>query len=364
MVTLPRIVVAASSSSAGKTTIATGLMAALTRRGHAVAGFKVGPDYIDPGYHALATGRPGRNLDPVLTSEELVPRLLLHGAMVPGPADLAVVEGVMGLFDGRLGTGGFGSTAHVARLVSAPVVLVVDAAGSSRTAAAAALGLRGFDPGVNVAGVIVNRVGSARHGRELRDVFDAAGVPVLGIVPGQPASPRRRGTSGWCPPPSGGLVRNDQALSSTSPHVDLDAVLRWPRPPPGWTRPPGIPPRRSGAGQRRSPGSRWWASWPGGRSPSATPRPMSCCARPGAGWSRSTRSRTPHCPATSPVCTRAGGSPRCTRPSSAATARYGPTSRTPSPTGCRSSPSAPDSCTWAGTWTGTRWLGRCRRPRA
>lgn len=227
MVTLPRIVVAASSSSAGKTTIATGLMAALTRRGHAVAGFKVGPDYIDPGYHALATGRPGRNLDPVLTSEELVPRLLLHGAMVPGPANLAVVEGVMGLFDGRLGTGGFGSTAHVARLVSAPVVLVVDAAGSSRTAAAAALGLRGFDPGVNVAGVIVNRVGSARHGRELRDVFDAAGVPVLGIVPRSAgiAAPSRH--LGLVPAAErAGSSETIEALSEhLAAHVDLDAVL-------------------------------------------------------------------------------------------------------------------------------------------
>ncbi|MGB4891557.1 MAG: cobyrinic acid a,c-diamide synthase, partial [Propionicimonas sp.] len=131
MVRLPRLVIAAAASSAGKTTIATGLMAALRAAGHEVAGFKVGPDFIDPGYHALATGRPGRNLDPVLTSEELVPRLLLHGASVPRPADLAIIEGVMGLFDGQLGTDGRGSTAHVARLVSAPVLLVVDAAGSS-----------------------------------------------------------------------------------------------------------------------------------------------------------------------------------------------------------------------------------------
>lgn len=182
MVALPRLVIAAAASSSGKTTIATGLMAALTHRGRWVAGFKVGPDFIDPGYHALATGRPGRNLDPVLTSEDLVPSLLLHGATNPAPADLAIIEGVMGLFDGRLGTGGFGSTAHVARLVNAPVLLVVDAAGSSRTAAAVALGLRGFDSAVRIAGVIVNRVASPGHGRELQAVFDAAGMPVLGLV--------------------------------------------------------------------------------------------------------------------------------------------------------------------------------------
>jgi cobyrinic acid a,c-diamide synthase len=192
MVRLPRLVVAAAASSAGKTTIATGLMAALRADGAEVAGFKVGPDFIDPGYHALATGRPGRNLDPVLTSEELVPRLLLHGAAAAGwpgastpPADLAVIEGVMGLFDGQLGRDGFGSTAHVARLVQAPVLLVVDAAGSSRTAAAAALGLREFAAArdVRIGGVVVNRVASPRHAAELASVFAAAGMPVLGTVP-------------------------------------------------------------------------------------------------------------------------------------------------------------------------------------
>lgn len=183
MVTMPRLVIAAAASSAGKTTIATGIMAALWSSGREVAGFKVGPDFIDPGYHALATGRPGRNLDAVLTSEELVPQLFLHGALTPTPADIAVVEGVMGLFDGQLGRDGFGSTAHIARLLDAPVVLVVDAAGSSRTAAAAALGLRRFDPRVRIAGVVVNRVASERHAAELAGVFETAGLPVLGIVP-------------------------------------------------------------------------------------------------------------------------------------------------------------------------------------
>ncbi len=183
MVRIPRLVVAAAASSAGKTTIATGMMAALAASGRQVAGFKVGPDFIDPGYHALASGRSGRNLDAVLTGEDLVPRLFLHGALTPTPADVAVVEGVMGLFDGQLGRDGFGSTAHIARLIDAPVLLVVDAAGSSRTAAAAALGLRAFDERIRISGVLVNRVASPRHGAELEAVFATAGVPVLGLVP-------------------------------------------------------------------------------------------------------------------------------------------------------------------------------------
>ena len=97
---LPRLVIAAPGSGHGKTTVATGLMGALRASGMKVAGFKVGPDYVDPGYHTLATGRPGRNLDPYLCGEDLMAPLLLHGAGTPEPADIAVIEGVMGLFDG------------------------------------------------------------------------------------------------------------------------------------------------------------------------------------------------------------------------------------------------------------------------
>ena len=123
---LPRVVIAAPASGHGKTTLATGLMGAFRREGLEVAGFKVGPDYIDPGYHALATGRPGRNLDPHLCRPEQIVPLLRHGARTPTEADLAVVEGVMGLFDGQIGGEGFASTAHVATLINAPVILVVD----------------------------------------------------------------------------------------------------------------------------------------------------------------------------------------------------------------------------------------------
>lgn len=180
MVSLPRIVVAAPASGHGKTTVAVGLMAALAARGLSVSGHKVGPDYIDPGYHALATGRPARNLDPVLVGAERIVPLLLHGASC---ADIAVIEGVMGLFDGRLGSDGEASTAHVAALTASPVLLVVDISHASRTHAAVVAGLAGFDPDVRVAGVILNQAGSARHAEEVCGSLRPSGIPVLGVLP-------------------------------------------------------------------------------------------------------------------------------------------------------------------------------------
>ncbi|MEU2925090.1 cobyrinate a,c-diamide synthase [Streptomyces sp. NPDC007251] len=180
MVTLvPRLVIAAPSSGSGKTTVATGLMAAFAARGLAVSPHKVGPDYIDPGYHALATGRAGRNLDAYLCGPELVAPLFLHGAR---GCDLAVVEGVMGLYDGAAGEGELASTAHVAKLLRAPVVLVVDASSQSRSVAALVHGFASWDPQVRVGGVILNKVASDRHEELLRQALDSAGVPVLGVL--------------------------------------------------------------------------------------------------------------------------------------------------------------------------------------
>jgi cobyrinic acid a,c-diamide synthase len=180
---LPRLVIAAPGSGHGKTTLATGLMGALTATGLKVAGFKIGPDYIDPGYHTLATGRLGRNLDPYLCGEQLIAPLLLHGARTPEPADVAVIEGVMGLFDGQIGGEGFASTAHVAGLVQAPVIMVIDISHTSRTAAAIAHGLNTFDPAVRLAGVIINKSGSERHAREVAASIQAIGIDVLGVLP-------------------------------------------------------------------------------------------------------------------------------------------------------------------------------------
>ncbi|MFB6845528.1 cobyrinate a,c-diamide synthase [Streptomyces sp. NPDC056373] len=176
---VPRLVIAAPSSGSGKTTVATGLMAAFAARGLAVSPHKVGPDYIDPGYHALATGRVGRNLDAYLCGPELVGPLFLHGAQ---GCDIAVVEGVMGLYDGAAGEGELASTAHVAKLLGAPVVLVVDASSQSRSVAALVHGFASWDPQVRVGGVILNKVASDRHEELLREALDQAGVPVLGAL--------------------------------------------------------------------------------------------------------------------------------------------------------------------------------------
>jgi cobyrinic acid a,c-diamide synthase len=186
VVTIPRLVLAAPASGSGKTTVACGLMAAFRARGLAVAGHKVGPDYIDPSYHALATGRPARNLDPVLCGEELVAPLFAHGA---AGAQVAVVEGVMGYFDGvseravvPRSSPDFGSTAHVARLLSAPVILIVDASKAGRSVAALVAGFAAFDPRSPLAGVILNRVGSERHELLLRDALAPLGLPVFGAI--------------------------------------------------------------------------------------------------------------------------------------------------------------------------------------
>ncbi|WP_156764740.1 cobyrinate a,c-diamide synthase [Mycobacterium sp. 1081908.1] len=179
---VPAVVIAAPASGSGKTTVATGLIGALRGAGHAVAPFKVGPDFIDPGYHGLAAGRPGRNLDPVLVGERLIGPLYAHGA---AGADIAVIEGVMGLFDGRIGTTApaAGSTAHVAGLLGAPVILVVDARGQGHSIAALLHGFSTFDAATRISGVILNRVGSDRHEQVLRQACERAGVPVLGAIP-------------------------------------------------------------------------------------------------------------------------------------------------------------------------------------
>ncbi len=223
---IPRLVVAAPSSGAGKTTIATGLIAALAARGLAVSPHKVGPDYIDPGYHGLAAGRPGRNLDAFMCGPERIAPLFLHGA---AGADVAVVEGVMGLFDGASGRGELASTAHVAKLLRAPVVLVVDASSQSRSVAALVHGFASWDPEVRLAGVILNRVASDRHEQLLREALEeGSGVPVLGSV--------RRSAAVATPSRHLGLIpaveRSEQALRAVADmgelvaaSVDLDAVL-------------------------------------------------------------------------------------------------------------------------------------------
>ncbi|HEX2299972.1 MAG TPA: cobyrinate a,c-diamide synthase [Pseudonocardiaceae bacterium] len=218
------VVVAAPASGCGKTTVATGVMAALRRRGTAVAGFKVGPDYIDPGYHVLATGRPGRNLDPVLVGEHRIGPLAAHGGT---GAEVAVVEGVMGLFDGRAGSAGHGSTAHVAALLGAPVVLVADVRGQGRSLAALLHGFRSFDPGVRIAGVVLNRVGSDRHEQVCREACAEVGLPVLGALrrDDRLVVPSRHLGLVTAAEHSAAAAAVDRWADAVAAQVDLDAVL-------------------------------------------------------------------------------------------------------------------------------------------
>jgi cobyrinic acid a,c-diamide synthase len=239
MVRVPRLVVAAPASGSGKTTVATGLMAALAARGLAVSPHKVGPDYIDPGYHALATGRPGRNLDAFLCGPGRVGPLFAHGAR---GADVAVVEGVMGLFDGTSEADGPGhagdlaSTAHVARLLRAPVVLVVDGSSQSRSVAALVHGFATWDPGLRLGGVILNKVGSDRHEALLREALDGCGVPVLGALRREPSARTPSRHLGLVPAAErrADAVESVRALAErVRKYCDVDALLALARSAPG-----------------------------------------------------------------------------------------------------------------------------------
>ncbi len=174
-------IVAAPQSGAGKTTIALGIMSALKRRGLTVQPFKCGPDYIEPAFHMAATGRASFNLDTWSMRRELIGDIVRRAA---ADADISVVEGVMGLFDGAAegGRSGTGSTADVAALTGWPVVLVLDVSAQAETAAAVALGCRAYRDDIRLAGVILNRVASLGHERLIRAVMERIGLPVLGSV--------------------------------------------------------------------------------------------------------------------------------------------------------------------------------------
>ncbi len=173
---IPRLVIAGTHSGCGKTTVASGLMAALAARGMRVQPFKIGPDFIDPTHHTEICGRTSRNLDPFMMGEEGIIETFNRAA---NGADIAVIEGVMGLYDGIDGTE-TASTAHVASILRAPVILVVDVQGMSRSAHALIHGYRTYNPDLTISGVIFNRIGSPRH----RQMIDSSrSVPALGWIP-------------------------------------------------------------------------------------------------------------------------------------------------------------------------------------
>lgn len=249
---LPRLVIAAAASGQGKTTITAGLLAALTRAGHEVAAAKVGPDYIDPGYHSLATGRPGRNLDPWLQGEERILPLLAHAALTPTLADLTVIEGVMGLYDGRLASDGWSSTAHIARLTQSPIVVILDISSAARTVAATVLGLREFDPTITLAGVILNKAGSQRHADEVRRSIEQLGVRVLGVLPrdtGVSAPSRHLGLVPVAERPEAQRAL-DRLAEQTAELIDLDAIIEIASAAPDLDVDPWSPPVRANASGR------------------------------------------------------------------------------------------------------------------
>ena len=176
-VNIPRVVIAGVNSGVGKTTIVTGMLAALSKRGFQVQSYKVGPDYIDPGFHRLASGKSAHNLDSWLVPPELLADIFTSTA---AHNDIAIIEGVMGLYDG--GRAGVSSTATVAKLLKAPVVLVIDAKSMGESAAAIALGFKLYDSEVNLAGVIINRLGSESHKLMVCEAMDRLGIPVIGTV--------------------------------------------------------------------------------------------------------------------------------------------------------------------------------------
>lgn len=234
------MVVAGTHSGAGKTTVTLGLLAALRRRGLTVQPFKAGPDFIDPLHHGRAAGRRSRNLDGWMLTPEVNRSIF---ARLAADADAAVVEGVMGLYDGSDSNNDRGSTAEMAKLLDLPVVLVIDAAGMARSAAALIHGFVSFDPQVRFAGVILNRVGGKRHADMIREAVGDA-VPILGALPrvSELAVPERH--LGLHLPHEANPTYIDRAADLIEEHVELDRLLaeskvaRWaaetrplPRPP-------------------------------------------------------------------------------------------------------------------------------------
>lgn len=244
----PGLVVAGTKSGCGKTSVALALMRALRRRGHAVQGFKVGPDFIDPGLHALATGRTSHNLDGWMCPPDAVRAIYARHA---AGADAAVVEGVMGLFDGFSATDEAGSTAQAAKLLGLPVVLVLDAASMARSVAAMAGGYLAFDPGLRFAGVICNNAASPSHAALLAEAMAAAlpRVPLLAVLPRQPAvtAPSRHLGLVTADDLSDAETRLDRLADWLEDACDVEGIIQGipPWDPPNGITPPA-PPARSG----------------------------------------------------------------------------------------------------------------------
>ena len=219
------VVIAGVRSGVGKTTIATGIMGALTRRGYQVQPFKAGPDYIDPSYHKLACGVPSRNLDTWLLPHQTVLELFQRAG---SKSQISIVEGVMGVFDGHSNLTEEGSTAELAKLLNAPVILVADAAKVARSVAAEILGYQQFDPDMRIAGVILNGVGSARHMEFCQPQIEATtGLPVLGYLPRREELIQPERHLGLIPTVEGTVARQwyDTLIAQVEETIDLDRIV-------------------------------------------------------------------------------------------------------------------------------------------
>jgi cobyrinic acid a,c-diamide synthase len=238
---LSAVVIAGTHSGVGKTSVTLGLIGALTRRGLTVQPFKVGPDFIDPLHHTHASGRASRNLDGWM----LDPKTNLEGfARATADADVAVIEGVMGLFDGSEGSSDQGSSAEMAKLLGLPVILVVDASAMARSAAALIHGFASFDPELRIAGVILNNVGGDAHVEMIREAV-AGSVPILGAVPCVPGLVVPERHLGLHLPHETRQGYVQTLASLVDAHVDIDGLLQAgritrPAPPPAT---PASPPR-------------------------------------------------------------------------------------------------------------------------
>ena len=220
---VPRLVVSGTSSGVGKTSVACGVIRALRGAGAAVQAFKVGPDYIDTGYLAEASGRPAANLDAWMMGRAGVESEYEDASR---GADVSVIEGVMGYYDGS-GEDGAHSTYHMARLLRAPVVLVIDAGRTGHSVGAAALGFRRFRRGSNIAGVILNRLGSERHETMCRAAAGRAGAAVLGAVPRDPALSVGTGSMGLVQArQAGGRRAVARIAARIARHLDAGALLK------------------------------------------------------------------------------------------------------------------------------------------
>lgn len=223
---LPRMIVAGTASGVGKTTVTLGLMGALKKKGYRVQGFKVGPDYIDPSHHTLVTGRPSRNLDTWMSSENSVLELFERSG---SRSDLSIIEGVMGLFDGYGPTDERGSTAHLAKLLRAPVLLVIDAGAMARSAGALVLGYRSFDRDLSLSGVIANNVAGLGHFEYIRPAIEErAGLPLLGYLPRDSGIAITERHLGLVPEQEKRVTRDlyEKLADLVLKHIDLDRLVK------------------------------------------------------------------------------------------------------------------------------------------